>query len=123
VRYVVQCGKCTGPEVVCDELRDDQRCPKCESVPSTYREGGTAYCWVHRERMGLLYPVHPFFLSTVHAWRGHSHRFPNAKLFDSGTEQGVLAMSPYCESCQRLYDEFLGERQAGESQAEPGRCT
>ena len=105
--YVVRCHKCTGPDVSCDELRDEQRCPKCGSVPSTYHSDGLDYCWMHRERMASLYPVHPFFMTTVHSWRGHSHRFPNAKLFDLGIEECVFAIIPYCESCQRLYDEFL----------------
>jgi hypothetical protein len=32
------------------------------------------------------YPVSAYFLSTVYAWQGHSHRFPNAKLFEAGSE-------------------------------------
>ena len=72
------------------ELRDDLRCTKCGSVPSTYEVDGGHYCWPHRERMTDTYPVSAFFLTTVYAWRGHSHRFPNAKLFQAGTESGVF---------------------------------
>jgi hypothetical protein len=106
--------------VECDELRDDQRCPKCGSVPSTYEADGEQFCWPHRERMASSYSVSACFLTTVYAWRGHSHRFPNAKLFEAGSRSGVFGESPYCESCQRLYDEFLAVWRAEQRHAEPG---
>src|SRR5687767_4940880 len=81
VRYTARCHHCTGQEVACDELRDDQRCPKCGSVPSSYEADGEVFCWPHRERMASRYPVSPDFLTTVYPWRGQSQRFPNAKLF------------------------------------------
>jgi hypothetical protein len=63
------------------------------------------------------YPVSAYFLTTVYAWRGHSHPFPNAKLFEAGSEE-VFGQSRYCCSCQRLYDEFLAAWLAEQRQAE-----
>jgi hypothetical protein len=104
--------------VECDELRDDQRCPKCGSVPSTYDADGVLHCWLHREQMADSYPVSAFFLTTVYAWKGESHRFPNAKLFEAGSE-GAFGESAFCRHCQRVYDEFLGAWRAEQRHAEP----
>ena len=104
--YVVHCYMCSGEAVECDQLQDDQRCPKCGSLPSSYEAEEGSYCWLHRERMSDSYPVSAFFLTTVYTWRGHSHRFPNAKLFEAGSD-GTSGECVYCQSCQRLYDEFL----------------
>ena len=111
MRYVVRCRNCTGPELACDKLRVDERCPKCGSAPATYETDGEQFCWMHRERMAEPYPVSAFFLTTTYGWRGRSHEFPNAKLYEAGSEgafgEGRLHCQ-YCRSCQRLYEEFLG---------------
>ena len=107
MRYVIKCHRCTGPEVICAELDDDQRCPTCQSVPGTYRIGEEDYCWLHREKMTLTYPVFPHFLFTAYAWRGEEWQFPNAKLFEAAGEEGSFTMSVFCEQCQRLYEQWL----------------
>jgi hypothetical protein len=104
--YVVRCHKCSGPEVVCDELRDGQRCPKCQRVPSTYEVDGEVHCWLHREKMLSRYPVPSNFLFCVYAWWGHEEQFPNARLFSGGSEEDAYCMSPYCQECQRVYEKW-----------------
>lgn len=106
LHYVVHCHRCSGPAVACEELRDDLRCPKCGSVPSNYEFDGEPYCWPHRQRMRSRYPVDPHFLFTTYIWRGREERFPNAKLYDGGTEENCFSMSLYCEEYQRLYEEW-----------------
>ena len=106
MRFVVHCHRCSGPAVACEEIREDQRCAKCGSVPSTYEADCETYCWPHRKRMLLRYPVHPHFLFIVYDWRGHSDGFPNARLFDGGTAEENFSMSLYCEECQQLYEEW-----------------
>jgi hypothetical protein len=106
--------------VACDELRDDQQCPKCGSVPGSYDVDGEPHCWPHRQRMSSRYPVHSDFLFIEYIWKGgHAERFPNAKLYDGGTEEDHFSMSPYCEECQRLYEEWSRAFLQGRSPAEP----
>lgn len=110
MRYIVRCHRCTGPEVACDELRDDQRCPKCGSAPSSYEAGGEQFCWPHRERMGASYLVSPHFLTTHYARpAGYREVCPNARLFPGGTESDNFAVAPYCERCHELYERLLSE--------------
>lgn len=117
MRFVLHCSRCTGdgPGIACDELPGDRQCPKCGLPLKSYAVEGEPYCWLHRQRMSSRYPVHPNFLFIEYIWKGgHSERFPNAKLFGGGTEENNFSMSPYCEECQRLYEEwslaFLRER-------------
>jgi hypothetical protein len=44
MRYVVRCRCCSHGDIACDELRNDQRCPHCQSVPSTYTDRGEGFC-------------------------------------------------------------------------------
>jgi hypothetical protein len=90
----------------CDELRDDQRCPYCQSVPGSYTDDGDEFCWLHRERLAGEYPVADNHFFTTYAWRGHESRFPNAKLYEAYGDERVAGMSPFCRKCQEILEQW-----------------
>jgi hypothetical protein len=59
--------------------------------------------------MSSRYPVSSNFLLTEYIWRGEADRFPNAKLFDGGSDADSAFMSLYCEECQLLYDDWANQ--------------
>lgn len=99
-------SKCSHGDVACDELREDQRCAKCHSVPGSYQVGDEEYCWLHRERLSSKYPVSANFLFRVYSWRGHESIFPNAKLYEVAGEQNDV-MVAFCSMCQEVYERWL----------------
>jgi rubredoxin len=110
MKYITCCVRCDGREIVFDELPNDRSCPECRATLSIYTIDGEPCCWLHRERMTSVYPVDPHFLMSEYAWRDHPNYrdlFPNARLFDGGSETNHFALWPYCESCQWFYDEWL----------------
>jgi hypothetical protein len=108
MRYLIQCQNCSHGGTACDELRDDQRCPHCQSAPSTYTENGEGFCWLHRERMTGEYQ---FLLSffTEYAWRGSESQFPNAKLFEAQAGERTDLVNRYCCKCQEIFVQWLAQ--------------
>jgi hypothetical protein len=107
MQYIIRCGNCSGADLVCDELREDHRCPRCQSVPATYEIDGQKYCWLHRQLMSSRYSVSANFLFTIYAWRGHESLFPNAKLFEALNEKDAAGTTTFCTSCQEVYERWL----------------
>jgi hypothetical protein len=98
--------------MVCNELREDHRCPRCQSVPATCEIDGQEHCWLHHEQLSSRYPVAVNWLFTVYGWRGHESLFPNAKLYEAYTEKGVDGTTTFCTRCQKVYDGWLAENVA-----------
>jgi hypothetical protein len=106
VRFIVRCHNCTHGDLACEELRQDLRCPHCQSVPSSYSVDGEEFCWLHQEP---LLPKYPFSLNwpfTEYAWRGHQSKFPNAKLYEAHEEEEAFGMSSFCPKCQEAFDRW-----------------
>src|SRR5690349_403819 len=83
MRYLVRWSNCSRGEFLCAELRPDQRCPHCQSVPSSYVVDRVKHCWLHRVPFSGSYPVSNFHFCTTYAWRGHESKFLNAKLYEA----------------------------------------
>ena len=113
MRYLILCHNCSHGEIACDELREDQLCPYCQSVPGSYSDNGVEFCWLHRERLSDRYPMSRHSLFTEYAWRGHEWRFPNAKLYEAWEDElydPTTTMGSYCRSCQNVLQEWLASR-------------
>jgi hypothetical protein len=112
-RYVVLCHCCSHGEIPCDELRDDQRCPHCQSVPYSYTDNGQDFCWLHREPLSGSYLISPNLFFTSYGWRGEEHRFPNAKLFEANGFEKSEHSGAFCPKCQEIYEVWLEEDRNG----------
>ena len=104
--YLVRCSSCSHGEFWCAELRSDQRCPYCQSVPISYVADGVEYCWLHRMPLSGSYPVSDTHFFTVYGWRGHESQFPLAKLYQAGDTERTCGMSPFCPGCQKEYERW-----------------
>ena len=109
MQYTLRCHRCTGAQIVCDELPTDPRCPKCGSVPASYEFSGEESCWRHRTPMTARYPVSPHVLTTTYVRVPPDEKdgFPNAQWYPGGTPENHFVMAPYCNECQRLYEAWL----------------
>ena len=110
MRFLVRCHNCSHGDIPCDELRANQRCPHCQSVPSSYCVNGQEFCWLHHEPLSAEYPVSANFLFSVYAWRGHRSKFPNARLFEAQGDEDIFGTSTYCPKCQEVLEEWLASR-------------
>lgn len=107
MRYVVRCHNCSHGDLPCDELRDDQRCPHCQSVPASYTVDGVEYCWLHREQLSGSYPISANSPFTEYTWRGHESQFPNAKLYEAFGNEPTAGGGSFCPQCQALLEQWL----------------
>lgn len=123
VRYVVHCYNCSHGEMPCDELQEDQRCPHCHSVPSSYTHNGKDYCWLHRELLSETYSIAANFLFKEYSWRGCQVEFPNAKLYEAALGEQVDGMSCFCGKCQQVFDRWLANWELDDKVAEQWRST
>ncbi len=119
MRYLVRCHNCSHGDFACDDLRDDQLCPYCQSVPASYTDNGKEFCWLHREPIEGKYRVADNFLFTTYGWRGQTSRFPNAKLYEAYGNQQSNSFGAFCLKCQEVYEQWLAGSEPEVSDAEP----
>jgi ribosomal protein S27AE len=116
-RFIVRCHRCSHGDMPCNELRDGQRCPHCNSVLHSYSDNGREYCWLHREPMSGYRP-YANFLRTWYTWRGQQAGFPNAKLYElQGAEQAEIEML-FCPRCQELFEDWMAAEMDAKDECE-----
>lgn len=76
-------------------------------MPASYTDNGKEYCWLHREPLDGAYPVFAHFLFAVYDWRGHSSKFPNAKLYEAYQGQETNGTATFCCKCQEEYESWF----------------
>ena len=118
MRYLVRCSNCSHSEFWCAELRPDQCCPHCQSVPGSYVIDGVDHCWLHRLPFSGSYLVSDIHLFTVYGWRGHESTFPYAKLYEASDSERASGTSTFCPGCQAEYERWLAAECQDDSAAE-----